>query len=245
MNHATNGEFAVAPVRWFLARLMAHTELDAEEQRAILKLTGQAAEISAGSVIARAGTTIAHAHLVARGLLAQFEEAEDGRRNATRLFIPGDLCGLQSVESPTVSWGLCAFTSCTVLHVPHDDLRKLVDRFPAIRKAFWKEMAIDASAQSKWTGNGVLKKSSERAAHVICELSLRTERAGHGDRNAFTLSASQTQLSQVFGLTPIHTNRVVRDLREMGLITTTTRAISVKNWRGLAALADFDPTYLH
>ena len=43
----------------------------------------------------------------------------------------------------------------------------------------------------------------------------------------------------------VHTNRVVRDLREMGLIISTTRAIAVKNWRGLAALADFDPTYLH
>ena len=43
MNHVTNGEVAVAPVRWFLARLMAHSELDAEEQRAILKLTCQAA----------------------------------------------------------------------------------------------------------------------------------------------------------------------------------------------------------
>lgn len=245
MNPVTKGEFAPAPVRWFLARLMAHTELDDEEQRAILRLHGQAAEVRAGGVIAVQGTTIVHSHLVARGILAQFDEASDGRRKATRLFVPGDMCGLQTVECPTIAWGLCAFTSCTVLHVPHDELRKLVNRFSGIRRALWREMAIDASVRSKWTGNAALKNGAERAAHLICELSLRMERVGLCDRNAFNLDASQPQLCQALGLTPVHTNRVLGELRRKGLISTGRRAITVGDWNGLRKLAEFDPAYLY
>lgn len=244
MNHVTDGDFVSPPFRHFLARLLKHSELTSKEQEAILRLSGQVAHLAAGSDIVGPNTTIAHAHLVAQGIVARFDETKDGRRTVTSLFVPGDMCGLQSIECPMTSWGLSAFTACNVIYVPHDQLRTLIDLHPAIRRGLWTEMAIDASIQAKWTGNAFLKNSVARTAHIICELAVRMNSAGNANRTKFALKISQSSLAQSVGLTVIHMNRVLRELREKELVSTDSRMLVIKDWQGLSKLAEFDAAYL-
>ena len=244
MNHIRTGAFAGATVGRFLARLMRHSDLDPQDQQAILRLSGQVAQIDSGHDIVRPNTTTAHSHIVIQGIVERFNEAKNGARAATALFVPGDMCGLESVEAPTVSWGLSAFTPCRVIHIAHDDLKQLSRAHPAIRRAFWKEMAIDASIQSTWTANAVLKNSLARTAHLLCELALRMEQAGFNTPSAFALKTTQTQLAVAVGLTSVHMNRVLRELRLNDLISTDGRTITVRNWPGLCEVAEFDPRYL-
>jgi CRP-like cAMP-binding protein len=131
-----------------------------------------------------------------------------------------------------------------VVHIPHDDLRQLAGIYPGIRRAFWKEMAIEAAIRSRWIGNTILKSSLSRTAHLLCELALRMEHAGLSTVQAFALKTTQGQLAGAVGLTGVHMNRVLRDLRERGLISTDARTITIRNWSGLCDVAEFYPSYL-
>ena len=54
----------------------------------------------------------------------------------------------------------------------------------------------------------------------------------------------QRELADILGYSPIHVNRAVRDLRDRGLLRWSGADVSILDWKGLAMLARFDPTYL-
>jgi CRP-like cAMP-binding protein len=83
-----------------------------------------------------------------------------------------------------------------------------------------------------------------RTAHLLCELGIRMEHAGLGSRTAYTLDVVQAQLADALGMTPVHMNRIIRGLREDGLLATRGRHIHIPDWNGLAATGDFDGGYL-
>ncbi len=83
-----------------------------------------------------------------------------------------------------------------------------------------------------------------RAAHILCELYVRLDDVGLVENGCFGLPLTQAQISDVLGLSAVHVNRVVQELRARGLVTWEKRQVTVKDWVGLSALAEFEPTYL-
>lgn len=73
---------------------------------------------------------------------------------------------------------------------------------------------------------------------------MRMESAGLGTRNAFQLTATQTQVGDALGLTSSHVNRTFKALRTLGLISIAGKAIRVPDWHALARAGDFDSSYL-
>jgi CRP-like cAMP-binding protein len=228
----------------FLDRLLLRSALSAEEQEAVLSLPYRLTQPAARKDIVSPGQTIDHACLVARGLVARFDQMRNGARQITAFYIAGDMSDLHSVVSPTAAWGISALTGSSVLHVPHDGLRDIATRYPAIAFAFWRDSTADASVLAKWIGNIGRQDSRARLAHMLCEFGVRTELAGLGSRTAFTFSATQEQLADALGLTAVHTNRTMQRLRSEKVIATHGHQFEVLDWGRLAAIAEFDPDYL-
>lgn len=228
----------------FLSRLLSRSVLGNEEQRAILSLTSHATQVRANYDIVSPGDRLDHACLNAHGLAARYDQMADGKRQLTSFYIDGDMCDLHSVVCPTAAWGLIALTTTTVLHVPHCELCRLVETYPAIALAFWRDGTADASILAKWVGNVGRRDARARMAHVLCEMGIRMERAGLGKRDAFWLDVSQQNLADALGLTAVHVNRTLQMLRSEGFIRTQSRTIFIDNWARLSDLAEFDPAYL-
>ena len=244
MRQQANGAVASA-LNCFVARLTRHSPIGGPERDAILSLSSKVTQFPAGADIAPFGSDVRNSSLVVQGVVARFDENADGRRQATALFVPGDACDLPGFRLSQATWGAFAFTACSVLHIPLGEFEHLVGRYPTIERAFWRDMALDASISSKWVGNMALKSGRSRTAHLICELNARMEASGFSSRAPFVLEVTQGRLAEAVGLTPIHMNRVVQDLRSEGLLFPNSRGISVRDWRGLRELAGFDPSYLH
>jgi CRP-like cAMP-binding protein len=87
--------------------------------------------------------------------------------------------------------------------------------------------------------------ASGQLAHLICELYVRLELVGAADDLAFDFPISQVELSDALGLSSVHVNRTVRELRDRGLITWENSHVRILNWAGLKSCAQFDPTYLN
>ena len=76
------------------------------------------------------------------------------------------------------------------------------------------------------------------------ELGVRLSLVGMGSREGYSCPLTQYHLADALGLSAIHVNRVLRKLRENGLVTVRDGFVVFDDYEGLVAVADFDPAYL-
>ncbi|MEK7342270.1 MAG: Crp/Fnr family transcriptional regulator [Pseudomonadota bacterium] len=237
-----NGHPAFRP---FLRRLLQRSVLNEEEQQAILSLNGREVEIEPHRDIVRPGELTDFSCLVVSGMAARFGQLRDGQRQITAIHVPGDMCDLYSLMLPKVEWALQALSArLTIVKVAHRDLLELVRTYPAIGEAFWRDTTADGSIVAQWVVSVGRRDARMRTAHLFCEIGVRMERAGLGRRTDFDLPAIQTQLADALGMTPVHMNRVIRSLRQDGLLILKGREVQIPDWDALAATGQFDGGYL-
>lgn len=101
------------------------------------------------------------------------------------------------------------------------------------------------SIQREWTLNLGQRNASERIAHLLCELLFRMRAIGLVDRLAFELPITQQDIAEATGLTAVHVNRMLQDLRAQNLLELSHRVLRVPDLEALGDAALFSPAYLH
>lgn len=232
------------PFQRFLTRLVSRSSLSRAEQGEILGLPGFPAQYETSRDFVRLGERVDHCCLVVEGLVGRFGQNQEGGRQITAVHVPGDMVDLHSVVMPEAASALQALSVTTVLRVPHGALRRAARASPAIAEAFWRECVVDAAVLSEWVVNVGRRDAQARIAHLLCELACRYDAVGTSDRFDFPFLATQTHLADMVGLTPVHVNRTLKDLREKGAVDLSRRVAQVLSWSRLVEIGDFDPTYL-
>jgi CRP-like cAMP-binding protein len=154
------------------------------------------------------------------------------------------MADLPSVVSPKAGWALGALTATTVLRLPHAELRRLAAKHPGIAEAFWRDCVADGSLFSEWVVNVGRRAALSRLAHLFCEMAIRCEQAGQGDRRAYPLPITQTDLGDATGLTNVHVNRVLKELRLQAIVELRAGTVTIHDWDKLVSVGDFDSTSL-
>ena len=109
----------------------------------------------------------------------------------------------------------------------------------------WFSTNVDAAIHREWEVSLGRRSAVQRAAHLFCELHVRLGVVGLAEDNGYPLALSQAELAECLGLTPVHVNRVLRDLRERGLVEFRNGRVAFQDLPGLKKLAEFDPGYLY
>jgi CRP-like cAMP-binding protein len=228
----------------FVDRLTSRSVLSNAEVTAILGLNGAIKQVAAHKDIVRFGDRVSHSCLLIEGLIGRFGQNNEGKRQLTCLHIPGDMADLVSVVSPKTGWGLAALAPTTILHIPHAELRGVTASHPGIAEAFWRDSAADGSIFAEWVVNVGRRDALTRVAHVFCEMAFRFEKSGHGDRHSYSLPMTQEHLGDATGLTSVHVNRTLRDLRDKSVVDFRGGTVTIQDWDLLVSTGDFDPAYL-
>ncbi|KMO13889.1 Crp/Fnr family transcriptional regulator, partial [Methylobacterium platani] len=97
----------------------------------------------------------------------------------------------------------------------------------------------------EWMTSMGRRSAGASVAHLFCELYLKLEVVGLARDHTYQLPLTQQDVGDARGLSNVHVNRVLRDLRESGLISWRRGGLEITDWQELAKLCDFDPTYLH
>lgn len=228
----------------FLNRLTSHSPLNEEERAKILALPTSPFELAQHADIARTGEMLDCVCLVAEGLIGRFGQREDGGRQFVSVHVPGEMVNLSSLMLPPSAIVLHALTGSSILRVPHDSLRDLSFRYPAIAAAFWRDCVLDTGILAQWVINLGSRQARSRLAHLFCEFSVRYRLMDQSDGRTFRLPMTQEQLGDALGLTPVHINRTLQGLRGDGMVSFERGRVEVLDPQLLEATAEFDPGYL-
>jgi CRP-like cAMP-binding protein len=140
---------------------------------------------------------------------------------------------------------LSTLAPCTLGFISHETLRKLHQRSPSVAEMFWRDTLIDAAMFREWIVNVGQRPAPARLAHVMIELRERLRVIGRLDGNSFEMPLTQEQIGEALGITGVHANRVIKQLRQEGIVELHRGRVTVLDERKFLDLADFDGRYLH
>lgn len=228
----------------FIRKLETIATLSDAERQAIKSLPMRTHTLAARQDIVRDGDKPAHCCLILDGWACRYKLLGDGRRQILSFHIAGDAPDLQSLHVGIMDHSLATVTRANVAFINHENLHELMLQNPRIGTLFWRETLTDAAIFREWIIGLGRRSSFEQMAHLFCELYIKLQEAGLARDHHCPLPITQIELADALGLTPVHVNRVLRDLRDRGLITLHTHTLVIEDWEELLRIAEFDPTYL-
>lgn len=234
-----------ATLATFLRKLEARDALSNEEKRAIVACASEEVRFAAGDDLVREGDRPDTSMLVLDGFSSRYRDAPDGSRQITAIHIPGDFVDLHSLLLREMDHSVGALSACRIMRFPHVRLRALTETHPHLTRVLWLMTLIDASIHREWL-SAAARTAPEQIAHLICELYVRLDITGliSADQS-FMLPLTQMQLGEALGLSAVHVNRSLQQLRSEGLFSWQNQTVRVLDWDGLQRRASFDARYLH
>lgn len=195
--------------------------------------------------IMREGDKPKDVHLILSGWACRYKQLEDGRRQVVSFFLPGDICDLNVFILTEMDHSIGTITPVTIADLPREFFDEIGAGHPRIATAFWWESLVNASIQREWTMNLGQRTASERIAHMLCEIFFRLRLAGltHGETCDFPLT--QSDLADATGLSKVHVNRTLQELRSASLIVLKGKTLVVPDLERLMSAGLFNPNYLH
>lgn len=201
--------------------------------------------LKAGTVIASESQIISECCLLQSGFAFRHKVARDGQRQIVSFHFPGDILDIQHVLFDQADHNVQVMTDADVAFIPVNAMRELISDRPNVAIALWRDCLVDASIFREWVLNVGRRPADARIAHMLCEFMARCEIAGLGAATDIVLPMTQEHVGDATGLTAVHVNRVMRHLRESGLLEGKGRNVRVGDWQALRQVADFRPEYLH
>lgn len=226
-------------------KLDSIAKLGDDERDALRGLPLAVRRLGADETVVTEGDRPSECCLVLDGLLCGFKMAAEGSRQITGFYIPGDLPDLQSLHLKVLDHSLAALTPSRLAFIPHQPLEALTRRYPALAAAFWRDTLIDGSIYREWVVNVGRRSGPARLAHIFCEMFARLKAVGLAGEDDYELPLTQAELGDAAGLSTVHVNRVLQELRGQGLIEFRGGAVRIPDWEKLKHAGEFDLTYLH
>ena len=233
------------PMKMLVRKLESIATLSEEERQAILSLPANVHPLRAGQDIVRDGDAPSQCCLLLDGWALRYKLIRTGKRQILSFHVPGDVPDLQSLHIPTMDHSLAALTPATIAFIPHENLRELTERFPNIAALLWRETLVDAGIFRAWIVGLGQRSAYEHMAHLFCEMYLKLQAVGLANDHRCPMPLTQTDLADALGLSTVHVNRVLQEMRGKGLITLRSNTLVIAAWNELMAAGEFDPTYLH
>lgn len=231
--------------RRLVRKLESIAQLSEDDRQALLALPMSVEEVGADQDIVRDGDRPAESFLLLEGFSCRYKLLPDGRRQIVSFNVPGDVPDLLSLHLRVLDHSIGTLVPSKLAFISHANLHDLIGRHPRIGAAFWRDTLIDAAIFREWMVGLGRRSAYQRVAHLFCELALRMEVVGLAYDRVYELPVTQAELGDALGLSTVHVNRMLQELRENGLIAVSGRTVRIQNWDGLKRAGGFDPLYLH
>jgi CRP-like cAMP-binding protein len=114
-----------------------------------------------------------------------------------------------------------------------------------LTRAFWRETLVDSAIFRAWVINLGRRDAMARIGHLLCELAERHRAAGLEKEGVMPLPWTQVDVADACGISAVHANRAIQELRRLGLVQWDSKRVRICNPGELSRRAEFSPDYLH
>ncbi|HEY5724161.1 MAG TPA: Crp/Fnr family transcriptional regulator [Allosphingosinicella sp.] len=239
---ASDREAALAPL---LMKLRARDRITPEEEKILGDSISEIRELPPGKTIVPAGVDVHQCTLLIEGIVCRYSDLADGQRQIMELHVGGDFLDLHSFLLKQLEHNVASMTPVRLAFVPHSAMKKVTEEQPHLTRMLWFSTLLDAAIHREAILSMGRRSALSRLAHLMCELEVRMELIGRATRAGYSLDLTQAELADCTGLTSIHVNRMLKKLRDDGLMTFRSGEVVIHDWDRLTKVAEFDPTYLY
>ena len=229
----------------FVEKLNGFSRLSPDEVDALAAATADQRRYAAKHDLIREGDRPGPVFVVLEGWACRYKILPNGSRQILAYLMPGDSCDLHVGLLAEMDHSIQTVTPALVATVARQEMDDIFTRHPGIAKAMYLGQLIDEGTMRAWITSMGRRASIERVAHLMCELYLRARNIGLTLEPPFALPLSQTMLADSLGMTPVHLNRVLKELRGTGSMTLQRGSLIIEDPGRLIQIAGFDENYLH
>ena len=219
--------------------------IDAEDRRILEEGVGEVRTLPTRHCLVRQGAPVHSSTLLLEGFIVRYMDDREGYRQLVAVHVPGDFVDLHGFPMKRLDHDVATIGPAKVADYPHDVIARIVEERPRLTQLLWFSTLLDAAMHREWIFRLGRLGADGRVAHFFCELNHRLEMIGIAEGGAFTTPLTQADLAEACGLTGVHVNRVLRSLREQGLMIFQRGAVELLDLAALKALAEFEPSYLY
>src|SRR5689334_19338896 len=227
------------------SKLEAFTRLSADDKAALAGLCRNIRVVDARRDLITEGDRPRYVHLMVDGWACRYKQLPDGKRQIVSLFVPGDFCDVNVYILKYMDHSIGAITRLKAAMITPEEMSALTAERPRITQALWWHELVTAAVQREWTLNLGQRSAYERLAHLLVELYLRLQAVGRAHDGRCDFPLTQNDLADATGLTAVHVNRTLQELRRDGLIELERKQLQILDLQRLMDVAMFNANYLH
>ncbi|QGN56373.1 helix-turn-helix domain-containing protein [Novosphingobium sp. Gsoil 351] len=228
-----------------MEKLSGLVELTANDAVALEKVTSNTRTYVARQDLIREGDETGPVFIVLEGWACRYKILPSGSRQIMAFLMPGDSCDLHIKLLAEMDHGIQAVTDARVATISRSEMEGVMHEHPNIARAMYTSQLVDEGIMRAWIVSMGRRSASERVAHLICELYLRARNIGLTGDGEFALPLSQLVLADSLGMTAVHINRVLKELRLAGAMSLKRGSVTIIDPVLLVQIAGFDENYLH
>lgn len=237
---ASTAENVLAQRLNYFTRL-SEQEVDSIEHAA----DGLSRTLAAKRDLIREGDPPHSVFLITGGWACRYKTLADGRRQIVSFLLPGDLCDVNNYVLKTMDHAIGALTPIQYVELSHERVASLAGGQPRVAQALWWQVLVSIAIQREWTLNNGQRSALERIGHLFCELYYRLRCVGLTQGTSYAFPLTQNDLAEATGLTPVHVNRTLQEMRASALIVLKDRMLEIPDLERLEDAVLFNPDYLH
>ena len=226
-------------------KLSTFITLSADELQRLGKMQGTPQRTKRGKQIIREGQAGNEAFILQAGWACSYKDLASGGRQIISFPIAGDFVGLRSVLLKTADHSSEALTDAVVSSVDSASILQILSEFPRLGAAMLWAASRDQALVVEHLVSVGRRSAIERTAHFFMELGERLTLVGLNAQAEFECPLTQYVLADALGLSAIHINRVLRELREINLLTLQRGTVTIHDLKGLRELSGFQGGYMH
>lgn len=229
----------------FIDKLRGFAPLSPDDLGALASATSRPRRFTAKRDLIREGDRPGPVFVILEGWACRYKVLPSGTRQVLAFLLPGDCCDLHIGLLAEMDHSIQTITPALVAMIDRVEMDAIMDNHRAVAKAMYISQLVDEGTMRSWITSMGRRASIERVAHLMCELYLRARNVGLAPDTHFALPLSQLLLADALGMTPVHLNRVIKDLRLNGAMTLQRGSLIITDPGKLVQIAGFDENYLH
>lgn len=227
-----------------ICKLEAFVSLSQEDRTALEQLSAGARLVEPRTDLQRDGEMATDAVLVLDGFACRYKHRVTGDRQILAYLLPGDLCDVDAPHLGRMDHAVGTLSTCLVARISRETLATLMAQQPTVARALRLAKLAEEATTREWLVNLGTRSAAERMSHLFCELLTRLEAVGLAEDDGCKLPITQLDLADTLGLSNVHVNRTLQELRSRGLVELRGRSLKLRDLPSVRALAEFSPAYL-